>query len=130
MNKAASIFLGFSCFVWLSYGTFLLFQPGYLAEAAGVVATTETGTLELRAMYGGLQAAIGLLCGLGCLSASWRGHALVSVAFLTAGLGVSRLVGGLVAGEFSTYTIGGLGFEFFSASCAIFLVRTGAFTRA
>ena len=32
-----------------------------LAGAGGVEATTPTGTTEIRAMYGGLQAAIGLL---------------------------------------------------------------------
>ena len=54
-------FLIFSAIIWLPYGLYCFFQPGSLAEAAGVVATIPTATTELRAMYGGLQMAIGAL---------------------------------------------------------------------
>jgi hypothetical protein len=50
------IFFALTALVWLPYGIFCFFQPGYLAQAAGVTATSATGTIELRAMYGGLQA--------------------------------------------------------------------------
>ena len=49
---AARIFLALSALVWLLYGLYCLLVPGSLAEAAGVAATTPTGTTELRAMYG------------------------------------------------------------------------------
>ena len=38
---------------------------------AGVAATNATGTVELRAMYGGLQTAIGALALLAGLSPAW-----------------------------------------------------------
>ena len=48
----AQIFLGVSALVWLPYGIFCLLQPSFLEGAAGVAASTATGTVELRAMPG------------------------------------------------------------------------------
>ena len=69
----------------------LLPEPGSLAEAAGVAFQSPTGSTELRAMYGGLQIAIGALAGLAALRASLARPALLAIAFLTAGLGSARL---------------------------------------
>jgi hypothetical protein len=118
----ARAFLFVSALVWLPYGIFCFFQPGYLAEAAGVAASSTTGTIELRAMYGGLQAAIGALALLAALRPAWVRHALVALAFLCAGLGTSRLAGAVVHGEVSGYTAFGLAFEFTSAILAMWLV--------
>ena len=73
-------------------------------------------------MYGGLQAAIGALALFAALRPAWVPHALVALAFLSAGLGVSRLAGAVAAGEVSGYTAFGLGFEFTSAILAMWLV--------
>lgn len=117
------VFLGLSALLWLPYGVLCFLQPSLLERAAGVVATSPTGIVELRAMYGGLQVAIGGLCALGALSAAWRSHALVALAFLAAGLGLSRLVGALAGGGFSSYTAMALLIEFASASLAWLLAR-------
>ncbi len=83
---ATVIFLAISAALWLPYGLFCFANPGFLAEAAGVSAGTTTGTVELRAMYGGLQAGIGTLA----LTAIWRETlrrpALLCILFLCAGL--------------------------------------------
>jgi hypothetical protein len=68
---AARIFLAFSALLWLPYGVYCFFDPGFLAGAAGVVSQSPTASTELRAMYGGLQTAIGALalaasCGRRC----------------------------------------------------------------
>lgn len=120
---ASRIFLGLSALLWLPYGVLCFLQPSYLDGAAGVVATSPTGTVELRAMYGGLQAAIGALCALGALSATWRSHALVVLGFLAAGLGLSRLLGVLAGGGLSSYTTMALLIEFTSAGLAWALAR-------
>ena len=120
---APQIFLGFSALIWLPYGVFCLLQPSFLGGAAGVGATTSTGTVELRAMYGGLQAAIGALCALGCISLAWRNHALVALGFLTAGLGLARLAGAVASGDLSSYTTTALIFEFASAGLALTFAR-------
>jgi hypothetical protein len=120
---AARIFLALSVVIWLPYGLYCLLSPGSLAETAGVVATTPTGTPELRAMYGGLQTAIGLLALAGFLRGSLTRTALVSIGLLTAGLGAARLLGVVLDGGFSAYTGMGLGFEWTSALVSRWLLR-------
>lgn len=123
---AARVFLALSALIWLPYGLFCLFQPGYLADAAGVSATTPTGTTELRAMYGGLQAAIGALALVGCARAGARRTALVVLAVLTAGLGSARLLGLVLDGGFSAYTGAGLGLEWTSFLLGSWLLQRDA----
>jgi hypothetical protein len=118
---AARIFLGLCAVLWLPYGLMCLANPGSLAEAAGVVATTATGTIELRAMYGGLQAAVGVLALVGALRPALAPHALLALGTLAAGLGCTRLAAALHAGVFESYTIGALGLEWTMLVVAIVL---------
>lgn len=120
---ASRIFLAVSALVWLPYGLFCLAKPSYLASVAGIAASTATGTVELRAMYGGLQVAIGALSALGCASAAWRRNALTTLGMLTAGLGFGRLAGVVAGGGVSSYTATALGFELASAVLAFTLAR-------
>ncbi len=125
---AARIFLGLSALLWLPYGIYCLFAPEFLGRegSAGVVASTATGSTELRAMYGGLQTAIGTLVGLAVIRPALVQPALLMTAFLTTGLAVARLSGALIDGGFSGYTLGGLGFEIVSACVAWWLLSRGA----
>jgi hypothetical protein len=118
------IFLAFSAAVWAPYGVFCFFQPAFLAEAAGVTATTTTATIELRSMYGGLEFAIGLLAALAVVRESLRRPALITLAFLCAGLALSRLLGAIIHAEVSAYTGSALAFELASSGLATwFLFR-------
>jgi hypothetical protein len=119
---ATRIFLGLSALVWLPYGLYCFAAPASLADAAGVAFQSPTGSTELRAMYGGLQAAIGLLAGLGALRPTWQRPALVALGFLTAGLGAARLAGLTLDGGFSSYTAMALAFEGVSAAAAFLLL--------
>jgi uncharacterized membrane protein len=115
---AARVFLALSALVWLPYGLWCFFAPGFLAGAAGVSFLTPTGTTELRAMYGGLQTALGALALAGALREPLRRPALIALGFVTSGLGV------LLDGQVSSYTVAGLGFEWTSAALsAVFLAR-------
>ncbi len=116
---AARWFLAASVLIWLPYGLWCFLDPGTLAGSAGVTATTPTGVTELRAMYGGLQMAIGLLAAAGVAHASARRPALLALAFLAGGLAVSRLIGGILDDSFSAYTTGATIFEFVTAVLAI-----------
>ncbi len=98
------LFLGVSALIWLPYGLYCFLTPGFLTEAAGVTAVSTTGTIELRAMYGGLQVAIGALAGAALVRASLVRPALLTIAFLGAGLFTARLAAALLGGEFSSYT--------------------------
>lgn len=108
---------------FLPYGLYCFAFPGFLAGTAGVAATTPTGVAEIRAMYGGLQAAFGLL-----LFAAWRDPrltvaGLATVAFVMPGLALARLLGVALGGGISTYTAGALVFEIVSSVFAISMLR-------
>jgi Domain of unknown function (DUF4345) len=109
-----------SAIVWLPYGIYCFLQPGSLAEAAGVVATTPTATTELRAMYGGLQIAIGALACAALARPRLAAGVLLTLVFLTGGLASTRLLGVVMDGSWSGYTAGRLGFEVASAALALF----------
>jgi hypothetical protein len=119
----ARIFLGLFGLVSIPYGVFCFLRPGFLEDVAGVAATSTTGTVELRAMYGGLQAAFGALALLGALRPAFVHTALLTTAFLCAGLGLARLLGAIAAGEVSSYTAQGLVFEFGVTAIAVGLLR-------
>jgi len=121
------VFLAFSAVVWLPYGVFCFFHPAFLAEAAGVTATTTTAIIELRAMYGGLEFAIGFLAALAVFREPLRRPALVTLAFLCSGLALSRLLGAIIHAEVSAYTGSAIAFELASAGFATwFLFRKAA----
>lgn len=113
--SGTKIFLGLSVLVWLPYGLYCLAFPEALVDSAGLVSTSPTGSTELRAMYGGLQAAIGALALAGLLREQLSASALLAIAFLSAGLFSARMLGLLFDGGFSGYTGGALVFEVASA---------------
>jgi hypothetical protein len=123
---ATRVFLALSALLWLPYGVFCFLRPTYLAEAAGVTAASATATVELRAMYGGLQAVVGLLAALGLVRPTLRRPALLTLAFLCAGLGLARFLGAVLAGELSAYTGAGLAFELTSATVAAWCLSRDA----
>ena len=108
---AARIFLAIAALVWLPYGIFCFIQPGFLQEAAGVSFTSPTGSTELRAMYGGLQAAVGVLALAGALRTRLSPMALLALAVLCGGLGFARLLGAFIDGSFSGAKKGALPLE-------------------
>ncbi|TFH25533.1 MAG: DUF4345 domain-containing protein [Myxococcales bacterium] len=120
------IFLGLSLLVWLPYGVFCFLNPGFLGEAAGVGYSSPTGATEIRAMYGGLQIAIGLLAGAALIRTELVRTAVTALLFLTAGLGTTRLLGVILDGGLSAYTGGALGFELVCATTAFFVLRDAA----
>ena len=54
-------FLASSALVWLPYGLYCFAHPEALRAMAGIVIESPTASTELRAMYGGLQAGLGVL---------------------------------------------------------------------
>ena len=120
---AVKIFLGLSVAIWMPYGLFCFFQPGFLSETAGLMLGSTTAETEVRAMYGGLQAAIGALALAGLVRANLTKGVLLTLAFLTGGLVVARMAGAAVAADDSSYTLGAIAFEFTSSICATVLYR-------
>ena len=123
---AARIFLAIFGLASLPYGLYCFLHPEYLAQFAGVGSLSTTGTIELQAMYGGLQTGFGALAFFGALRPAYAPTILLATAFQCAGLGTFRLLGALAAGEFSSYTSGGIGFELGSALIAALLWRAAS----
>ena len=123
------IFLGFSVALWLPYGVTCIFFPGYLGEVAGVVGSTATGTTEIRAMYGGLQAAIGVICLTALLRPELALPTLCVLALLTGGLALARGIGLAIDGGATGYTLGAIGFEIANTAVATTLLRRRAAER-
>ena len=119
----AKLFLGASALIWLPYGLFCFASPGFLADAAGVGALSATGTTELRAMYGGLQAAIGAMALAALLRPALVAPALWMLGALATGLASARLIGAALDGAWTSYTFGGLAFEIPTLAVAWALLR-------
>lgn len=124
------IFFGFSVLVWLPYGVYCVFVPESLAEVAGVAASTSTGTTELRAMYGGLQAALGMLSAFALFRTTAAPAAATALCFVAAGLFLGRLIGFALDGSGSGYTFGALAFESTYALIAGWVARSATATPA
>jgi hypothetical protein len=118
---AARIFLALSALLWLPYGVMCFLEPDSLREAAGVSSLSATGSAELRAMYGGLQAAVGLLALAGALRPAIAPYALATLGVASAGLGIARLGAAAIGSAFSDYTVMALGLEFTSLAIVLAL---------
>jgi hypothetical protein len=128
---AIKIFLGLNAFVFIGYGLACLVSPAIVADAAGLQPTTGDGTVELRAMYGGLQAAVGMLALAALLRAELQRSVLLVLAFLFFGLASARMIGALLAVSDSmsvgSYTWGALSFELVCLVAAVALFsRSGS----
>jgi hypothetical protein len=118
-----TIFLALSALVWLPYGLWCFARPEILAELAGVTATTTTAVAELRAMYGGLQMAIGVLAVIGLARPALRRGLVMTFGVLTGGLGIARLLAVFLGAGVSSYTGGALVLEFGSVVWVTALLR-------
>jgi hypothetical protein len=109
---------------WAGYGFYCLLSPEALSAIAGISATTAWGTTELRAMYGGLQVAVGLSALLGSFRVVSLDRALFVQVVALGGLGTARLIGAVATGDWSTYTVGGLIFEWLTLGLSVVAMRS------
>jgi len=123
---ATRVFLGLMGLVFFPYGVYCFLAPGVLADAAGVASISATGHTELRAMYGGVQAALGALAALAVVRAELVRPALVAMAFVGTGLFATRITGSTLDHGWSAYTGMALAFEAVIGGGAIALLRRGA----
>lgn len=116
-------YLGFSALVWAGYGLYCFFTPTALADMNVIAATSATGTVEIRAMYGGVQTAFGLLALVALFRPAMVTPALITLAFATGGLFTARILGAVMAANFSGYTVGALVFEALATALSIYLLK-------
>lgn len=105
------LFLAIAGASWFGFGLYCWLSPQGLAEATGVVASTTTAQIELRAIYGGMQIGFGLLVAAGALSSRWQMSSLTALLWLALPTSASRVVAALLAGEFSRYTLMAMAYE-------------------
>lgn len=117
----ARAYLIISGLMWVAYGIYMQWAPQALATTAGVAAITLTGLIELRAMYGGLEMAVGAFALIAALVPGMSRVGLLAMGLACAGLGITRLLSATVAGEFSTYTRQGLALELTLTALALWL---------
>ena len=118
------IFLFVLAVAWTPYGFYCLFFPEALSVFAGLEATNATALTELRAMYGGLQIAIGLSALLGFFRVLYVDKVLFTQLVVVLGLAVARLLSALVAGDWSAYTLGALVFEWGTVLFCVMAMRS------
>ena len=106
-----NIFLIATAIIFLPYGVICFLKPAMLSEAAGVSAVSSTGITELRAMYGGLQAAIGVLAITAFFIPALVNPFLIALITVSAGLLIGRIAGLVMDGGYRGYTGMALGFE-------------------
>ena len=118
-----TIYLALNAIVWFPYGLWCLVRPETLTAFAGVTMLTPTAVAEVRAMYGGLQAAVGAIAVTALVRPDHRRTIVMVLGVLTAGLGAARLIAALSGAGFSAYTGGAVVFELGSAAWAAVLLR-------
>lgn len=119
---AERAFFVLNAVIWVGYGLYCFFVPSVLTDSAGLVASSATANTELRAMYGGAQLGIGVLCGLALLRPGLRHGVLLALLCIVGGLGTTRLVGALIDQGFSGYTWMGLAFEWVIVAACVALL--------
>ena len=122
---AQRLFLGILALIFLGYGLYCLVAPEALAGPAGIKALTITGTIELQAMYGGLQCGVGALCLVGSVKPEFARPALIALLFLLGGLATARSTLALMHMDMSAYTVFAALFELSSTAIALLLLRQG-----
>ena len=141
-NRALVLFFALNALIWIPWGVICLFMPqawsGQVIPGMTVYDLSEAvARTEVRAMYGGLQIAIGLLALIAIFKPAHRATALLFYVMALCGLALSRMYGLLMEGSdqliaFSIAVTGdnynqvGLGmyeFPHFLFAWALFLTR-------
>ena len=121
---ATRIFLGLNALVFVGYGLVCLLSPSVVADQTGMVLATGVARTEVRAMYGGLQIAVGLLSLAGVMRPALQPSVLFTLLFLFFGLASGRILGILVEPDPGSYNFSAAAFEtLFGAISAALLSR-------
>lgn len=121
LNK---IILSITSIAFVGYGIFCFFNPDSAADIIGYTLTTQDATMELVAMYGGMQLTIGIFCGLGIFRPDYVKPSLLLTTLGLGSLAISRLYSIVVTGYTpADYTIIALAFEIPIASAALWALN-------
>ena len=114
-KRLTQVFLVANSLFWLPWGFINLVWPR--AWSGDVIAgmnvydlSTAVSRTEVRAMYGGLQMAVGVFALLGAFRPRYRDAALIFFVLALTGLALCRFGGMVAEGEsgYLTFTVGGI----------------------
>jgi hypothetical protein len=110
-TRLVQVFLGLNSLFWLPWGLVNLIWPkswsGEVIDGMDVFDLSRAvARTEVRAMYGGLQMAIGVFALLGVFSPRYRGAALTFFVLALSGLAACRFAGMVAEGDSSYLTFG------------------------
>jgi hypothetical protein len=83
---------------FLGFGLWLIVDPLGALGKIGISSSSSTGTIELRAFYGGMELGLGLFLAWCCFRPEWQQAGLWMVLLASAGAGLARLLGIFLAG--------------------------------
>ncbi len=107
----ARIVLGLTAIMFGGHGAMCLLNPETIANESGIVLSSPGAAVEARAMYGGLEFALGLYFGVSAAHSVWAKSALVVLVVVFGGLAVARSSGLLLMGEADAYNLRALAYE-------------------
>jgi hypothetical protein len=91
--KLARALLIFNGLFYAVYGAMCFVDPNTAANLVGFSLGYTSGPVEVMAMYGGLQLAVGIYLTVKAKNALSAPHGLEVLAVLMGGLGIARLIG-------------------------------------
>ena len=122
MKRLGNIILVLAGLGFLGFGLAILVQPALVLGKVGI-SGTPAGLVELQAFYGGLELGLGAFLVACARNAQWQRAGLWSVALVNGGIGLARLVGIAMSGEFTGFFAGALAWEFGFTLAAILALR-------
>ena len=122
LTKLAQGYLLLQGIVFFGLGVWFLIEPTTMASAIGLIPESPAGFTELRAVYGGLEIALGIfLVVTGCW-AKWSEIGLWLLLSCYGGITTGRIIGILLDQPDDIFTLELLSFEAGSLLIAILLV--------
>lgn len=121
----ANIILWATGLIFTAYGLACFFDPSLAANYAGLAITNTDARIEMSAMYGGVQIAVGVFSVMAALNKVPRAAALLLLTLVFGGLVIGRAYGLLNGSEGAgVYTYGALAFELISGTLALIAWRS------
>ena len=122
--KLARIYLVITGVIFTGFGLYCLLDPLFLSEATGLILSTPTSTIEVIAMYGGLQTTMGLYLLYCSLQQNRVAQALLVSVFIFAGVAGARAYGLATHSGDTGYNFMAAIYEIISGLIALWLLQT------
>ncbi len=109
--KLARITLTIAGLVFVLHGTACLIYPELITSESALLLQTRSSYMEVRAEYGGLPIALGLLFLLGAFRKEMLDTVMVTFLTITSGYIVGRLIAVSLETEIDVYNLAALAYE-------------------